>query len=131
MRLKNFSLNFGTQIFKALSDESRIRILSLILQNKEMCISDLEHILDFTQTKTSRHMAYLKNAGLINSRKVEQWIFYNIKEEAYDLLSQVFIYLEKDPLLLKDMETYRILFSNRELAENRIKTKHWSPGKGL
>jgi len=131
MRLKNFSLSFGTQIFKALSDESRIRILSLIYQNKEMCISDLEHILDFTQTKTSRHMAYLKNARLINPRKVEQWIFYNIKDEAYDLLSQVFIYLGKDPLLTKDMETYRILHSNRELAENRIKTRQWSPGKKL
>jgi len=76
-------------------------------------------------------MAYLKNAGLINPRKVEQWIFYTIKDEAFDLLSQVFIYLGKDPLLLKDMETYRILHSNRELAENRIKTKHWVPGKGL
>src|SRR5690606_37259820 len=131
MRLKNFSLRFGTQIFKALSDESRIRILSLIYQNKEMCIADLEHILDFTQTKTSRHMAYLTNAGLINPRKVEQWIFYNIKDEAFDLLSQVIIYLGKDPLLTKDMETYRILHSNRELAENKIKTRQWSPGKKL
>lgn len=127
MRLKNFSLNFGAQIFKALADESRIRILSLIYLNSSMCISDLEHILDFTQTKTSRHMTYLKNAGLINPRKVEQWVFYNIKDEAYDLLSQVFIYLEKDPLLMKDMETYRILFSNRELAKNKIQTKRWSP----
>lgn len=128
MRLKNFSLNFGAQIFKALADESRIRILSLIYQNKSMCISDIEHILDFTQTKTSRHMTYLKNAGLISPRKVEQWVFYNIKDEAYDLLSQVFIYLEKDPLIVKDMETYRILFSNRELAKNKIQTKRWSPG---
>lgn len=126
MRLKNFSLNFGAQIFKALSDESRIRILWLIIQNKTMCISDLEHILDFTQTKTSRHMAYLKNAGLISPRKVDQWVFYNIKDEAFDLLMQVFNYLEKDTLLLKDMETYRILFSNRELAVNRIQTKRWS-----
>lgn len=126
MRLKNFSLNFGTQIFKALADESRIRILSLIIQNKTMCISDLEHILDFTQTKTSRHMAYLKNAGLISPRKVDQWVFYNIKDEAFDLLMQVFNYLEKDALLIKDMETYRILFSNRELAANRIQTKRWS-----
>lgn len=126
MRLKNFSLQFGTQIFKALADESRVRILNLIFQNKEMCISDLEHILDFTQTKTSRHMAYLKNAALISPRKVDQWVFYGIKDEAYDLLSQVFLYLGKDPLLLKDLDTYRILSSNRELAENKIKSKTWS-----
>lgn len=90
-----------------------------------MCISDLEHILDFTQTKTSRHITYLKNAGLISPRKVDQWVFYGIKDEAYDLLSQVFLYLGKDPLLLKDVETYRILFSNRELAENKVKSGVW------
>ena len=125
MKLKNFSLNYGSQIFKSLSDESRIRILHLILLNKEMCISDLEHILDFTQTKTSRHVTYLKNAGLISSRKLDQWIFYAIKDEAIELLGQVFLYMGKDPALLKDMETYRILFSNRELAVNKIKAKAW------
>lgn len=123
MRLKNFSLHYGSQIFKALSDEARIRILYLIYNNKEMCISDLEHVLDFTQTKTSRHMAYLRNAGLINPNKANQWVFYSIKDEAFDLLSQVFSYMQKDPVLQKDMETYRILFSNRELAENRMKNK--------
>ena len=44
MRLKNFSLPFGGQIFKALSDEARIRIMHLLYKNKELTISDLEHI---------------------------------------------------------------------------------------
>lgn len=129
MRLKNFNLSYGVQIFKALADESRVRILHLIFQNKEMCISDLEHILDFTQTKTSRHITYLKNAALISPRKIDQWVFYSMKEEAYDLLNQIFLYLEKDPVLLQDLETYRILFSNRELAENKIKAKGWFMSK--
>ena len=96
-----------------------------------MCISDLEHILDFTQTKTSRHITYLKNAALISPRKVDQWIFYSIKDEAYDLLNQVFHYLGKDPVLLNDMETHRILFSNRELAKNKIKAKSWPSVPGV
>lgn len=129
MRLRNFNLTYGVQVFKALADESRIRILHLIFQNKAMCIADLEHILDFTQTKTSRHIAYLKNAGLISPKKIDQWVFYSMQEEAADLLDQVFLYLDKDPVLLKDLETYRILFSNRELAENKLKLKTWSaPG---
>ncbi|MDX1904672.1 MAG: metalloregulator ArsR/SmtB family transcription factor, partial [Thermonemataceae bacterium] len=64
MRVKHFNLTVGSQIFKAFSDESRIRIMYLLFKNKEMCISDLELILDFTQTKISRHLIYLKNAGL-------------------------------------------------------------------
>ncbi|MBY0424376.1 MAG: metalloregulator ArsR/SmtB family transcription factor, partial [Cytophagales bacterium] len=85
MRLKNFSLSLGNQIFKSFSDESRVRIMYLLFQNQEMCISDLELILDFTQTKTSRHLIYLKNAGLVSYRKFDQWVFYSIKEEISDI----------------------------------------------
>jgi ArsR family transcriptional regulator, arsenate/arsenite/antimonite-responsive transcriptional repressor len=116
MKLKNFNLPFGVQIFKAYSDESRIRILHLVYRNEEMCISDLEQVLDFTQTKISRHLGYLKNAGLVGYRKVDQWAYYYIKDEVSDVVGQLFHYLSKDALLLSDIETYRILYSNRELA---------------
>ncbi len=125
MRLKNFSLSFGSQIFKSFSDEARIRILFLLYKNKELCISDLEQILGFTQTKTSRHVNYLKNAGLVNSRKVDQWIFYFLKDEVFDIVTQTFSYLNKDSVLIQDQETYDILLSNRELATKKIETRSW------
>lgn len=125
MRLKNFSLPFGLQVFKSMSDEARIRILNLLHKNGEMTISDLEHILDFTQTKTSRHITYLKNAGIVNARKIDQWVFYSIKEEVEEIMSQIFSFLNKDGNLQKDQETYEILKSNRELAQNRMQ------GRGL
>ena len=125
MRLKNFSLNIGEQIFKAFSDQSRIRILHLIYQNQEMCISDLEIILDFTQTKTSRHLTYLKNAGILSSRKQDQWTFYFINEEVLDIVDKLLSYLNRDPLLQKDAETFKILFSNRELAINKLRSMDW------
>lgn len=125
MRLKHFSLSFGEQVFKALSDESRLRILHLIMRNQEMCISDLEQVLDFTQTKTSRHLAYLRNAGLVAPRKADQWVYYTLKEGPADLLRQVFRYMERDALLVQDQETYRILFSNRELAASQLATRRW------
>ena len=106
MRLKNFSLAYGTQIFKSFSEEPRIRIIHLLFRKKELCISDLEVILDFTQTKTSRHIAYLKNAGLVSSRKVDQWVIYSIKEEVIDFVGQIFDFLNKDSMLEKDLETY-------------------------
>jgi ArsR family transcriptional regulator len=125
MRLKNFSLSFGSQIFKACSDESRLRILHLILKNREMCISDLEQVLDFTQTKTSRHLIYLKNSGILNTRKQDQWVFYFLKDEVLDIINQVFQFLKKDQILNKDFETYTTMYSNRALAVNKLQTRSW------
>lgn len=120
MRLKNISLSYGMRIFKALSEEPRVRILHLLQQNKELSISDLEHILDYTQTKTSRHLVYLKNSGLVGSRRVDQWIFYYILEEVQEIIQQIFKFIQKDANLIKDQEVYQILHSNRELAINKI-----------
>ncbi len=125
MRLKNISLNYGLRIFKALSEEPRVRILHLLMQNKELSISDLELILDFTQTKTSRHLIYLKNAGLLGSRRVDQWMFYYILEEYLEILQQIFKLIQKDANLTKDQETYEILKSNRELAANKIQNNQY------
>ncbi len=125
MRLKNFSLSIGSQIFKACSDESRLRILSLIFQNKEMCISDLEQILDFTQTKTSRHLIYLKNSGILTTRKMDQWVFYSLKDEVFEIVSQIFQFLSKDQTLKQDYEIFKTMYSNRELALNRFENKNW------
>lgn len=127
MRLKNFNLAFGSQIFKACSDESRVRILHLIFKNKEMCISDLEHILEFTQTKTSRHLIYLKNSGILSTRKQDQWVFYYLKDEVYEIISQIFQFLNKDQLLVADLNTYKTMYNNRELAQNKLESKTWKP----
>jgi len=120
MRLKNISLNYGMRVFKALSEEPRVRILHLLIQNKELSISDLEHILDFTQTKTSRHLSYLKNAGLVGSKRIDQWTFYYILDEAIEIIIQIFKFIQKDINLIRDQEIYQILHSNRELAKNKI-----------
>ncbi len=126
MRLKNFSLPFGLQIFKAMSDEARLRIMHLLFKNGELTISDLEHILDFTQTKTSRHITYLKNSDIVNARKVDQWVFYSIREEVFDVLNQLFAYMNRDNVFQKDQETFEVLKSNRELAKNRVRSRGWT-----
>lgn len=121
MRLKNLSLPFSAQVFKSFSEEPRVRILNLLFHKEELCISDIEQILEFTQTKTSRHLIYLKNAGIVSYRKVDQWVFYYIKEEVMDLVSRILDFLQKDQVLKADLTTYETLFSNRELSINRIK----------
>ena len=125
MRLKNFSLPFGLQLHKAFGDESRVRILHLLWRNHEMVVADLEQVLDFTQTKTSRQLAYLKNAGLVNVRRLDNWMYYGLKDETLDVLQQLLSYLEKDPQLLRDQQVYQTLWSNRELAAYKLQNRHW------
>ena len=125
MRLKNFSLTIGTQIFKAFSDESRVRIIHLLYQFSELTISDMETILEFTQTKTSRHVSYLRNSGLLNTRKHDQWVFYSLKDEVFDLASQMIQFLTKDPRMQKDLEAFEVMNSNRELAANKIAARDY------
>jgi ArsR family transcriptional regulator len=123
IRIKNFELKSGSEIFKAFSDESRVRIMHLLYKNEEMCISDLELILDFTQTKTSRHLINLKNARLVKFKKVDQWVYYFINEAYLEIVEQIFSFLEKDAILLKDQDEYKTLYSNNELAIRKLHNK--------
>ena len=126
MRIKSFNISFGAQLFKALSDESRLRILHLLHQNKRMCITDVETILDFTQTKTSRHIIYLKNANIVTLKKVDQYAFYSLSPQVLDFIENVNSYTKNDTVLVKDQENYNIMYSNRKLKvavlelQNRI-----------
>lgn len=131
MRLTKFNLSLGTQIMKALGDEARLRILNLFLKKGPMTISDLEHILDFTQTKTSRHITYLKNSSMLTSQKLDQWVVYFIKEEAYEVISKFVAFVEKDSQLQKDLDVYTTLFNNRELAQNKIPQRRWQLLKNI
>lgn len=67
----------ASALFKALSDPTRLRILHL-LSRGELCVCDLMAVLDITQSKTSRHLIYLKHAGLVKDRKEGQWSYYSL-----------------------------------------------------
>jgi ArsR family transcriptional regulator len=67
------------QFFKALSDETRLRIMMLLTQG-ELCVCDLMFVLDEPQSKVSRHLAYLKHSGLTNSKRAGVWMHYCLKE---------------------------------------------------
>lgn len=123
IKIKNLKLKKASEIFKAFSDESRMRILNLIYTNEEMCISDIELILDFTQTKTSRHLIYLKNAEILDFRKHDQWVYYFINKAYFDIVAQMFSFIENDAALINDLQEYRTLYSNNELAIRKLHNK--------
>jgi len=76
--MSKLTLQDTNQIFKAFADENRIRILHLLTVCKEICVCDIETALEMPQSKVSRHLSYLKNAGLIDSRREGQWAYYKL-----------------------------------------------------
>jgi ArsR family transcriptional regulator len=66
-------------IFKALSEETRLRILKLLEQG-ELCVCDIVAALDMIQPKVSFHLSVLKEAGLIKDRRQGKWIHYSIDD---------------------------------------------------
>jgi len=69
-----------TDVLKALSDETRLRILNLLYE-RELCVCDVMETLQISQAKASRHLIYLKNAGLAKDRKYAQWAYYSLLRE--------------------------------------------------
>ena len=63
-------------LFKALSDETRLRIMILISE-KELCVCQIEAALELSQVKISRHLRILKDAGLLKDRRDGLWIYYS------------------------------------------------------
>lgn len=88
-----------------------------------MCISDLELILDYTQTKTSRHLNYMKRLGLLGSKKFDQWVYYYVLPDKIPILMAMLDDLDEIESLRKDLYEYRTLYTNNELAIRKMHTK--------
>jgi len=67
------------QLFRALSEEARLRIV-MLLTSGELCVCDLMAILEEPQSKISRHLAYLTHSGLTKGKRVGVWMHYSLKE---------------------------------------------------
>ena len=79
------------QFFKALSDLTRLRMLVLLSSEGELCVCELTHALDETQPKISRHLAQLRELGMVLDRRQGQWIYYRPNPDlptwAWDVLA--------------------------------------------
>ncbi len=78
-----------TEIFRILGDETRLRALLLIGEEKELCVCELVHALDISQPKISRHMATMREAGIVRSRRHAQWVFYCINPSLENWQNQI------------------------------------------
>ena len=97
----------SAQRFKALCEPVRIRMLNLLNHYEEICVCDLMTTLEISQSLASRHLAYLRNSGLVSARREGVWMHYRLNKS--DWQAQWFCeYLarlaEKDIQLQADLD---------------------------
>jgi ArsR family transcriptional regulator len=71
----------SNQFFDVLADETRRRVLLLLLKSKERCVCEIFQVLDLPQPKVSRHLAIMREAGLLAARKEGTWVHYRINPQ--------------------------------------------------
>ena len=79
----------STQLFKSLSDETRLFAILLIFIEGELCVCELMEALNQSQPKISRHLAYLRSAGILEDTRRGQWVFYSMAKKPPAWLEQV------------------------------------------
>ena len=101
-------MNKLLDVLKALSDDTRLRILNLLYEG-ELCVCDVMETLQISQAKASRHLIYLKNAGLVKDRKHAQWSYYSMSKgsEMKFLDSLVYDNLRNMEVYQKDMDNLK------------------------
>ena len=72
-------MNKEAKIFKALADETRLRILALLLEG-ELCVCEIIAALELPQSTVSRHLAYLRNSGWVLDRRQGVWMYYRLND---------------------------------------------------
>jgi ArsR family transcriptional regulator len=97
-----------TELFKQLSDETRLRCLMLMLTEGELCVCELTHALKLSQPKISRHLAHLRQSGVVQDQREGQWIHYRLHDDlpqwAYDVLSAASASTQKAQPYIHDMQ---------------------------
>ncbi len=99
-------------IFKALADDTRLRILNLLRQ-RETCVCEIVDVLGLCQSRVSRHLATLKHAGLVSCRREGPWVYYSLAPPDSDLSARImdWLWVAKDQIRsgASDLETLRAL----------------------
>lgn len=84
------------EIFKALGDETRLRLVNLFLQTAEdLCVCEMVDALGLPQYQISKHLTLLKNAGLLQAAREGTWVYYRLDREESPLLRDLFKVLRR------------------------------------
>jgi ArsR family transcriptional regulator len=99
------------QIFKALADETRLRILALLLSEGELCVCDIIAALKLPQSTISRHLAYLRRAEWVKDRRCGLWIYYSLRDSGAGQKELI-------PILKNQLLNSKASIADREMLAN-------------
>lgn len=106
--------------FKCLSDDTRLRCVTLLQKQGKLCVCELTAALDLSQPKISRHLASLRQCGLLLDSREGQWVYYQINPKlpdwAFPILHNALAAVENDPLFHQDMERLHNMECRPEMA---------------
>lgn len=109
----------------ALADKTRLRLLNLMRQD-EICVCFFTEVLGESQPKISRHLAYLRNAGIVEARREGKWMHYRISgpkdENAERVLQEVLEWLGSQNDMQKDREKYQQVCCSPEMLVQIART---------
>ena len=96
------------QFFKCLSDETRLRCVALLQKQGKLCVCELTAALNLSQPKISRHLALLRQCGLLQDSREGQWVYYQINPLlpgwALPILKDALAAVTNDPQFIEDSE---------------------------
>jgi ArsR family transcriptional regulator len=104
------------QFFKCLSDDTRLRCITLLQKEGKLCVCELTTALDLSQPKISRHLASLRQCGLLQDSREGQWVYYQINPKLPDWTSPL---LNNALAAVEHTETFRIDMERLQQMENR------------
>jgi len=115
---KTTNLRRGTmqsliKAMKALSDETRLRIMNILLQREECCVCEVMQALDISQSRASRNLGILQDAGFLKARRQGAWMVYSVDWETANR------YATSLAQMLKDFPV-----SDETLEKDRERLKH-------
>jgi len=106
-------LNETDTFFKMLSDSTRLRCLMLMQANGELCVCELTHALNLSQPKISRHLAHLREAGVLVARRNGTWMYYRINSQmqawALDILQTTLNGIRKTEPFISDQKMLKTM----------------------
>ncbi|WP_261873609.1 metalloregulator ArsR/SmtB family transcription factor [Vibrio rarus] len=101
------------QFFKLLADETRLRSLLLIAREGDVCVCELTHALQESQSKVSRHLAQMRHSGILVDERRGQWVYYHIAKDLPGWASNIIAGLKDSNCLkqqyIKDAERLKHL----------------------
>lgn len=117
------------QLCKGLADATRLRILNLLLHG-ELCVCDIQYVVDSSQPNVSRHLTYLKNSGLVVDKREGPRIYYRLAHPQDALRKPLFAFL-REAFRQSDVFADDVRKLRKAIATGSCTVSEWKPYSAL